>query len=169
MSEKKSRCDAPALALVFFRQQERGHPAVCFRDDPEGVLPETLAGLFRINRIGRQDTKPLFGGLVVRFPVFFTNGTPQSPRMCRARQWIMYARPAWLRAPGLLQAAQLETAVVVCTPWQSPENEVEEKRSEKLILSLGLPRFAPGGDGSGETALPSRARVGNGWGQEAGN
>jgi hypothetical protein len=40
-----------------------------------------------------------------------------------------------------------------------------KKEKKKHILSLGLPRLAPGGDGSGETALPSRARVGYGWGK----
>lgn len=58
-STSRSICWADT-GLIFFGQQESRHAAVCFGDDPEGILPEALAGFFRVNWVGREIRDPAF-------------------------------------------------------------------------------------------------------------
>ncbi|GAB1719093.1 MAG: hypothetical protein NTAFB09_08240 [Nitrosospira sp.] len=61
--EMKSQCDAPACSSVFPGQQESGHAAVGFGDDPECVISMAFAGLGVVNGVGGQNPIPRLQGV----------------------------------------------------------------------------------------------------------
>jgi hypothetical protein len=62
-TEMKSRCGAPACGSVFPGQQESGHAAVGFGDDPERIISMAFAGFGVVNGVGGQNAIPRLQGV----------------------------------------------------------------------------------------------------------
>src|SRR5271163_1799820 len=73
----------PRSVSVFFGQQEGGHAAVGFGDDPQRIFAPALGRLGRVNRIGRQDAKPGKERLEVALAVFGADNAPITAHMPR--------------------------------------------------------------------------------------
>ena len=70
-------------ALIFIRQEECRYASVGFGDDPERIFAKSLAGLRRVDWIGREDTRTILHGCVIGGRVVPGNFTPITAGMPR--------------------------------------------------------------------------------------